>query len=43
MKSTNISFLFDEDILNRTNVMGQNTKSSNYKSLISNTTACDEQ
>ena len=37
MKSTNISFLFFEDILPRTKVMKENTKSSNYKSLIANT------
>ncbi len=43
MKSTNISFLFFEDILPRTKVMEENTKSSNYKPLISNTKSSDEQ
>ena len=43
MKSTIVSFLFDEDILPRTKVMEENTKSSNYKPLISNTKSCDEQ
>ena len=41
MKPTNISFLFFEDILPRTKVMGENTKSCNYKSLIANTKSCD--
>ncbi len=41
MKSTNVSFLFCEDILPRTKVMKENMKSSNYKSLIANTKSCD--